>query len=102
MSRMSKVSGALRSSAWIAVIGAMLGVVVADAGASVGGAPVGEFDRSVRVCQFWKGGPVAARRRIPTSDPFMRGCLARRGWTTDGLPVNLLRRLPAEPRGSTP
>jgi hypothetical protein len=86
--------GTMRRDAVLLAVGLALGAATAIAGPPAADAQAAGFERSVRVCQFWKGGRVSVRRNVPVSDRFMRSCLASRGWSTDGLPADLLNAAP--------
>lgn len=61
-------------------------------GASQAAAQAGHsYVEALRICRFWRGGPVD--QKLPATHPVIAGCLGRMGWSSDGLPVNLLRDL---------
>lgn len=95
--------GAARVGSMLALALLSIGCATAPVGTigSKHGATVGPsskatgFHESLAVCRFWKGGRVNRRRNTPATDPYIAACLARKGWTPDGLPIDLLGPRPA-------
>lgn len=87
---------ALPALAWACAVA----LFTADNGKAMGGNPLdppggarfSSYSAALTTCRFWKGGRPDQRVSPPT-DPYIAGCLRRRGWTPDGLPRSLLDRL---------
>lgn len=51
------------------------------------------FQETLKVCRFQQGGGLIMRRRtLPPTQPRIAGCLARHGWTPDGMPTEPVRK----------